>query len=955
MIKEKRHTIKIGIDFYITIISNCILAATIAFVLIAMLEKGIQGEAPIGSFDEIPFNEGWTYESDGKTQIITLPYEVNFKDGQQCSISNLLPDDISDNMSLMIRASMEDVYVYINDELRAEYSSDSIKRKSYYIPSAYVVTKLNSSDSGQIIKIVIRFKALGKINDVKLSYGNDVWYSIFRNSLPVNLAAFIVLIMGIILSCIFTFYSSSQKKGFAAKHLGMLMIDVALWVFSESSIRQFIFPYASLSGIFAYLSVELTGVFAFMYFDEVQHRKHHKIYRIGECIMLTQILINLLLHFTNVIELYNTLVFSHIWLALAIFLVVVCVIKDIITKEVNKYKITAIGMIGFLVMSIAEIVGYYVARFHIFGAFVCIGLVLLMTFTVVQTLTDEIAMSLERERQQVAAELKLKEEMMLQQKKQSDEMTLLLIRSLSDTIEAKDEYTRGHSKRVSEYAGLIAEKMGLSDEDVSKIKYAATLHDIGKIGVPDTVLNKPSRLTDAEYRIIKTHSTIGADILQNIEMISYTADIARHHHERYDGKGYPDGLIGEECSIGARIVAVADSFDAMNSKRIYRNPLAREIIINEIVKNKGLQFDPKIADVFLELLESGAIDKLDNNEETNNEETNNDNTNGLEEATNMTAKNILSVVVDNIKNSNVNNSVDLLTGLMLRGAGEEAIASLMQERKGALIFCDMDNLKPINDRYGHKAGDRVLKILGGIIGKYGEMGVACRIGGDEFLLYLDNVVEKTVIETIESLISDFDNSIRHDAEIKMATLSIGACLSLPTDIYANILGKADKALYHVKQRGKAGYYIYHEEIDIAENDNHADIRQIIKSIKEAGSYDGALDVEYRQFAKMYDYLYKVCQRYEHSCNVVLVTLDSRYNKTTYIDNIEKHMHYMEMAIQSTIRTVDICTRYSSVQFLIVLLEAGEENVDLIMNRIFAAYYKMSAETDLIPRYEISTL
>jgi len=555
-----------------------------------------------------------------------------------------------------------------------------------------------------------------------------------------------------------------------------------------------------------------------------------------------------------------------------------------------------------------------------------------------------------KEHMELEVEYKLKEEMMIQKKQQSEEITLLLIKTLSDTIEAKDEYTRGHSKRVSEYAALIAEKMNLSKEDISRIKYAATLHDIGKIGVPDTVLNKPSRLTEEEYEIIKTHCTIGSDILQNVEMISYTADIARHHHERYDGKGYPDGLKGEENSIGARIVAVADAFDAMNSERIYRKPLSREIIVNEIEKNKGNQFDPQIATVFLELLASGAVDELDLDSKSADSDEDR-----MTRMVNNEAGELLSVVVNTMKNSNSAGSIDFLTGLLLRGSGEEQIVSLMKESNGALIFCDMDNLKTINDRFGHKAGDRALKLLGNTIGKYSEKGIACRVGGDEFLLYLDDVNEDKVKNIMEQMIADFANDVANDVEINMATLSMGVCMSTPLDIYSEVLSKADKALYHVKQRGKAGYYIYYEEKDSPSSDNHVDIKKVKESIAEAGRYNGALDVEYRQFAKFYEYLYKVCERYKHSCSVVLVTLDSKANKTMYIESIEQDMHYMDMAIKNTIRNVDICTRYSSVQFLIVLMEAGNDNIDSIMKRIFATYYKMSNESDLIPRYEASTL
>lgn len=529
-------------------------------------------------------------------------------------------------------------------------------------------------------------------------------------------------------------------------------------------------------------------------------------------------------------------------------------------------------------------------------------------------------------------------------------LSLQTIETMANTLEAKDEYTRGHSNRVSEYAALIAKEMNLSEEEVASIKYAATLHDIGKIGVPDTILNKPSRLTDEEYDIIKTHSTVGFDILQNIDMISYTSDIARHHHERYDGKGYPDGLKGEEISLGARIVAVADAFDAMNSRRIYRKPLDRKIIISEIEKNKGIQFDPDVADVFLKLLNTDAVDKIAENEVKHG-----DDIERLSDGINDDVEKMFSAVVDSMKMSSAGSSTDTLTGLMLRGVGEEKIVSMMRENTGALLFCDMDNLKTINDRFGHKSGDKALRLLGEVIGRAAENGVACRVGGDEFLLYIDDVKEKETIAAIEGIVADFKKVIDDDETIRIATLSMGVCLTHTTDLYSDVLNKADKALYHVKQRGKAGYYFYHDEMEKYSSENSVDIKQAIQSIKEAGKYDGALNVEYRQFATLYDYLNKVCERYNHTCNVALITLDSKYNKTTSIDTIESGMSYMETAIKSTIRNVDICTRYSSVQFLVVLLEAGDDNVDTIMKRIFASFYKMYSDEELIPRYEVSPL
>jgi len=193
----------------------------------------------------------------------------------------------------------------------------------------------------------------------------------------------------------------------------------------------------------------------------------------------------------------------------------------------------------------------------------------------------------------------------------SEYMNKELIRTLSYTLEAKDVYTKGHSMRVAEYTKIIASHLNFDDASLEKLHFAATLHDIGKIGIPDTVLNKPGRLTDREYNIIKMHTSIGADILKNIESIKYASVIARYHHERYDGHGYPDGIRGDDIPLEARIVAIADTYDAMTSKRVYRRKvLTNDIIREEFIKNKAKQFDPELVDVFLKLLDEGKMEPI---------------------------------------------------------------------------------------------------------------------------------------------------------------------------------------------------------------------------------------------------------------------------------------------------------------------------------------------------------
>ncbi len=181
------------------------------------------------------------------------------------------------------------------------------------------------------------------------------------------------------------------------------------------------------------------------------------------------------------------------------------------------------------------------------------------------------------------------------------------IETFTGFIDAKDPYTNGHSKRVAVYTKKIAQAMGYEGEDLDRIYYIALLHDCGKIGVPDNILGKPGKLTPEEFEIIKSHTVIGGEILTSFKSLEHVYEGARYHHERYDGKGYPEGKAGNDIPLIARMICVADSFDAMNTDRVYRKRLSKEQIINELEKNKGLQFDPEIADIMLKFVKNKEV------------------------------------------------------------------------------------------------------------------------------------------------------------------------------------------------------------------------------------------------------------------------------------------------------------------------------------------------------------
>jgi putative nucleotidyltransferase with HDIG domain len=180
-----------------------------------------------------------------------------------------------------------------------------------------------------------------------------------------------------------------------------------------------------------------------------------------------------------------------------------------------------------------------------------------------------------------------------------DQQLIGIVKGVIATLELKDPYTRGHSERVADYAQTLAKETGLfSKEDLKAFNYACLLHDIGKIHIPDQILMKPTQLTNEEYEIIKTHPAVGAEAVKDVEGLVDHINVIRSHHERWDGKGYPDQLKGKDIPILARVVSIADAFDAMTSSRSYRSALSLEEAYSRIIEGKGTQFDPEIVDVF---------------------------------------------------------------------------------------------------------------------------------------------------------------------------------------------------------------------------------------------------------------------------------------------------------------------------------------------------------------------
>ena len=585
----KRFKPKRFIDYF----SYCFIMFTAIIFLMAFFENGDDGEAYTGDFGSYSFDEGWTMESGGVTTEITLPVSTGARSGEWMIIRNTLPEDLEGNATILFRTRMEDLYIYVDGELRNSYASENFENCSYHIPSAYVACDLTSADAGKEIEARFLVKNIGTIESVRIGSGNNAWFNILKNNIILAVASFIILIVGFFVVIFYKFAAARFTIDRSFFYMGLFMCSLSMWMISESRLRQLIFARPSLSNYFSYFAIEITAVFVCGYFDEIQRRVYHKLYVFISGLITAQIIVNLALNALGIADLFTTVYISHFWLAISIVLVNGTLIRDIVTGNFREYIASFVGTCVFLFFCMLEIVSFFFSDIWSFGVYICAGLLCLLVTTIIQT-------ALRTEKSNKAHE------------HEKEESLLMTIEAITSAIDAKDEYTGGHSERVGEYACMIAREMAadydFSEEDILRIRYIGFMHDIGKIGVADSVLNKTGRLTDEEFSLMKKHAEIGYDLLKSMgNSIEGLLEGIRHHHERFDGTGYPDGLEGTDIPLVARIICVADSYDAMTSNRVYRKRLTDGEVIAEIRKCSGKQFDPAIAEIFVRMLERGVM------------------------------------------------------------------------------------------------------------------------------------------------------------------------------------------------------------------------------------------------------------------------------------------------------------------------------------------------------------
>ena len=774
--------------------------------------------------DSMIYTGTFTWEkSDGTSEEITVPGRYDLPVGETMVLTTRLPEDYHEN-TMAIRSSLQDVKFYINGTLRASYNTSETRLAGKNSASRYIFCETSEADAGKELRIELTthtYNYSGVVNTVLCGDKTDIWLTILNQYGPATYIALFIFFTGLVTILFSLALGKIYHSSFDMEYLGWCMIMGGVWMMGESKLRQILVPNASALGSLCFVMILLCPIPILLYADSIQKQLHRRLYTILGGLALLDFAVCSILTFFGIADYIETLPIGQIILCSILVVVFIHLFIYMHSSRRKSDRLLLLGLLAAIIcISIEAISVYFVTS--ISGLFIGIGMIILLFVNIIRTLRNLQDMELHRQKIEVE-----------KSKQQTERISLQMMQTLATTIEAKDEYTRGHSYRVAEYAALIAKELGWSQDEITNLKHAAHLHDIGKIGIPDSVLNKPTQLTEDEDNLLKKHTIIGAEILKDVTLIPHVVEVTRNHHEHYDGSGYPDGLAGTEIPIYARIIAVADCYDAMNSRRIYRNVLSQDEIYEEILKNKGTQFDPEIADIFLTLLTENQIPDLDDFSESSS-------------------------------------------------ATHDSVATQMQE-----LF-------------------------------------------DQFRL-----------------------AISKDVEIRSATLSAGICMCTAGDNFENCYQKADKALYYVKQNGKNQFFFY-QQIDRKElltSSTGKDLQLVAKSLRESGTYIGAMDLNYRDFARQYEYMSQLSIRSQCHCYLVMVTMETAVDTIPNIEAIEQALECIEKAIRQKIRRVDICTRYSSMQYLIILFEPIEPEIPHIMDRIFMQYRQQCDNTDFRPTYE----
>ena len=540
--------------------------------------------------------------ADGSRESVEIPGECKASPGVPFVIETTL-GEIEPGSALSFYSLKQDMKVYIGGELRTSYSTKDTRLFGNCSPRYYVLTDICELDSGKTLRVelVSNSSYAGTVKPVYYGDKAAIWQSLIEgNIVSLGITSF-VLILSAVVIIVCSVIRMRTKKEISIIYFAWSMFLLSIWLIAQSEIRQLLFENISVVGDVAMACSTLFLMPLTMYFNILMGKRYQKECLCFETLVLVNCVVSNTLVLSGMTDSSTVVPLIFVLLGIGCVILVHALWKDWKLGYVKEYKIVLIGFAFLIASGVIQALTYFFQNVSYVGGVVSVGVLLTLLAAIADWVIKWFKLGKEKERLSLEVDAKnLKVE----------KLSYQAMETLAHTIDAKDNYTSGHSTRVAKYAREIARRMGKDEKAQNTIYFMGLLHDIGKIGIKDEIINKPGGLTEEEFFAIKRHSTIGYDILRDMSEISDIEKGARWHHERYDGKGYPDGLKGEEIPEYARIICVADAYDAMTSKRSYRDSMPQAKVREEIRKGRGSQFDPHIADVFLTIMDEDTEYRL---------------------------------------------------------------------------------------------------------------------------------------------------------------------------------------------------------------------------------------------------------------------------------------------------------------------------------------------------------
>lgn len=547
-------------------------------------------DVTLATDDVVECNAGWEITTeDGTTKISSLPY-YGKSDADEIVVAKRA---VSANMcgeTLCFLSADKRLQIFVDDELIYSFGMDDQLVIGRTPGSVMVFADIPDDSEGKIIKIKMQspYEDYATYMTQMVVGDRDVVILYFlKNEIFALICCLGILVCGIILLIFATVQIRSKQNPAKLFSLGMYFIVLFAYHLIETKVPMIFYGNQVLYSNLIFLSLMMAPFFTELYLFAVSDH-YKKLMRILIYITVTNIIVQLTLQAFNILDFMSMAFVSHGLLTIVIVVVLLMEYKNV--RQRKKVDVAFLGILSAAICAAIDLVRCYTEKVGDLGKYSRVG-VFIFGISMVITCINEMVQKQVQFAENAKAEL----------------ISAEIIQTLVTAIDAKDIYTKGHSTRVAEYSIILAKRLGWDEERIDSVRYKALLHDVGKIGIPDRVLNKADRLSDEEFEIIKSHTIIGSEILQGVSSLSEMYVVARNHHERYDGKGYPDKKSGEDIPEEARLVGIVDAYDAMSSDRAYRKALSRDTIRGELSRGRGTQFDPHMTDAFLELLDEGAL------------------------------------------------------------------------------------------------------------------------------------------------------------------------------------------------------------------------------------------------------------------------------------------------------------------------------------------------------------